>query len=166
MNTQFTDANGRIIRDGVEVYFNGAFPSKMPEAKRIRNGIAIIDGDKLVLAANIDNQLQGIGLYWELDGEPCYDLVIVENSTKCFIEALAEKHDRAIEIFGGAIWIDSTDTWAIINYLPTIIHNAKFWNWHGGLADACRMFCHCLFVDPALIEAAIGMKFEKLVKGE
>ena len=87
------------------------------------------------------------------------------NATMRFIEDLDEKHDRAIPIFGGALWIDPTDIDAIINYLPTIVHDAKFWKWHGGLADACRTFCHCLFVDPTLIEACIGMKFEKLTEG-
>lgn len=87
------------------------------------------------------------------------------NATMRFIEALDERHPNAIPIFGGAIWIDPTDTERIINHLPSIIHNAKFWKWHGGLADACRQFCHCLFVDPTLIEACIGMKFEKLTEG-
>lgn len=74
----FTDMHGRTICDGAEVYFNGQFPVQVPEEKHIRNGIAIIDGDKLVFAVIINNQLQGIGLYWELDGEPCYDLIITE----------------------------------------------------------------------------------------
>ena len=87
------------------------------------------------------------------------------NATMRFIEALDEKHSNAIPIFGGAIWIDPTDTERIINYLPSIIRSAHMWKWHGGLADACRQFCHCLFVDPTLIEACIGMKFEKLTEG-
>ena len=86
-------------------------------------------------------------------------------TTKRFIEALDEKHPNAIPIFGGALWVGSSDIDGIIDYLPTIIHNAQFWKWHGGLADACRQFCHCLFVDPMLIEACIGMKFEKLTEG-
>jgi hypothetical protein len=86
----------------------------------------------------------------------------MNNATRNFIEALDEKHTNAIPIFGGALWIDPANIEAIIAYLPTIIHNAKFWQWHAGLADACRQFCHCLFVDPALIEYAIGMKFEEL----
>lgn len=88
----------------------------------------------------------------------------MNNATRNFIEALDEKHPNAIPIFGGALWIDPANIEAIIAYLPTIIHNAKFWQWHAGLADACRQFCHCLFVDPALIECAIGMKFEKLTE--
>ena len=75
---QFTDMHGRPISDGMEVYFNGQFPAQIPAKKRIRDGIAIIEDNKLVFAANIKNKLQSIGLYWELDGEPCYDLIIVE----------------------------------------------------------------------------------------
>ena len=92
-----------------------------------------------------------------------YSTQIQPTSTQIFIEKLNEKYNNAIPIFGGALWIDSTDIWQVIDYLPTIIHNAKFWRWHAGLADACRMFCHCLFVDPALVECYIGMKFEQLV---
>ena len=87
------------------------------------------------------------------------------NATMRFVEELDEKHGNAIPIFGGAIWLDPTDTDAIVNYLPSIIRNAQIWSWHGGLADACRQFCHCLFVDPTLIEACIGMTFEKLTEG-
>lgn len=86
-------------------------------------------------------------------------------TTKQFIEALDEKHSNAIPIFGGAIWIDPTDTDRIINHLPSIIKSAQIWKWHAGLADACRQFCYCLFVDPMLIESYIGMKFEQLVEG-
>ena len=87
---------------------------------------------------------------------------IEPNATMRFIEALDEKHSNAIPIFGGALWINPTDTAAIIGYLPTIVTHAKMWKWQAGLADACRQFCHCLFVDPTLIECCIGMKFEKL----
>ena len=88
----------------------------------------------------------------------------MQNSTKIFIEKLAEKYPNAIPIFGGALWIDYTDMDEIVNYLPNIIRSAHFWEWHAGLADACRMFCHCLFVDPALVEAYIGMTFERITK--
>ena len=87
----------------------------------------------------------------------------MSNATIRFIEALAEKHPNAIPIFGGALWVNPADTDAIINYIPNIVHGARVWDWYAGLADACRTFCHCLFVDPALIEACIGMKFEELV---
>lgn len=80
---QFTDMHSRTICDGAEVYYTGVFPAQIPTEKHIRSGIAIIDGDKLVFAVNINNQLQGIGLYWEFDGEPCYDLIITEEELLC-----------------------------------------------------------------------------------
>lgn len=83
MQKLFTDAHGCTICDGAPIYFNGDFPSQIPTEKRIRNGIAIIDGDKLVFAVNINNQLQGIGLYWDFDNEPCYDLIITEGEQLC-----------------------------------------------------------------------------------
>ena len=86
MNKPFTDMHERTICDGAVIYFNGQFPAQMPTEKRIRNGIAIIDSNKLVFAVNINNQLQGIGLYWELDGEPCYDLIITEGVKLCYQE--------------------------------------------------------------------------------
>ena len=88
----------------------------------------------------------------------------MQSATMHYIEALAEKHSNAIPIFGGAIWLDPCNLDQIIGHLPSIIRGAKFWEWHGGLADACRIFCHCLFVDPALIEVSIGMKFEELTE--
>lgn len=80
MQKQFTDMHGRPICDGAEIYFNGTFPAEVPMKKRIRDGIAIIEGDKLVFAVIIRNKLQGIGLYWELDGKPCYDLILTEEA--------------------------------------------------------------------------------------
>ena len=77
---KFTDMHSRTICDGARVYFDGQFPAQVPTEKRIRRGIAIIDGDKLVLAVNINGQLQGIGLYWDFDNEPCYDLIITEGA--------------------------------------------------------------------------------------
>ena len=95
MNT-FTDMHGRTICDGAEIYFNGQFPAQVPEESRIRNGIAIIEDDKLVFAVIINDQLHGIGLYWEFDNEPCYDLTISNGLTRNryrleFYDALADK---------------------------------------------------------------------------
>ncbi len=90
---------------------------------------------------------------------------IEPNATMRFIEALNEKYRNAIPIFGGAIWIDGSDIEKVALYLPSIIRNAEFHGWHDTLANACRVFCHCLFVDPALLEAYIGYTFEDLVEG-
>lgn len=90
---------------------------------------------------------------------------IEPNATMRFIEALADKHSNAIGIFGGAIWIDGSDLENVATYLPSIIRNAEFFGWHDTLANACRVFCHCLFIDPMLMESYIGITFEDLVEG-
>ena len=90
---------------------------------------------------------------------------IEPNATMRFIEALQEKHGNAIPIFGGAIFMDASDIEKVATYLPSIIRNAEFYKWHNTLANACRVFCHCLFIDPALVEAYIGCNFEDLVEG-
>lgn len=90
---------------------------------------------------------------------------IEPNATMRFIERLQEKHSNAIPIFGGAIFMDGDNLEKVALYLPSIIRNAEFFKWHDTLANACRVFCHCLFVDPMLMEAYIGSKFEDLVEG-
>lgn len=87
----------------------------------------------------------------------------MQNATMHYIENLAEKYPDAIPVFGVALWVNPADISSIIEHLPTVIREAQFRKWHAGIADACRTFCHCLFVDPALIECYIGMKFEQLV---
>jgi hypothetical protein len=86
-------------------------------------------------------------------------------ATQRFIERLQEKHDNAIPIFGGAIFIDGSDIYKVALYLPSIIRNAEFFRWHDTLANACRVFCHSLFIDPMLMEAYIGSSFEDFVEG-
>lgn len=61
--------------------------------------------------------------------------------------------------------MDGDDLDKIVLYLPTIIRNAEFFKWHDTLANACRVFCRCLFIDPMLIEAYIQTTFEDLVEG-
>ena len=87
----------------------------------------------------------------------------MKNATLHYIENLAEKHPDAVPIFGHAYYMDDVSIDAIIRKLPDVVREAKFRKWHGGLADACRTFCHCLFVDPTLVECYIGMTFEQLV---
>ena len=90
---------------------------------------------------------------------------IEPNATMRFIEKLNEKHSNSIAIFGGAIFMDRDDLKKIASYLPSIIRNAEFYRWHDTLANACRQFCHCLFIDPMLMGAYIGLTFEDLVEG-
>lgn len=90
---------------------------------------------------------------------------IQPNATMRYIEDLHEKHGNAIPIFGGAIFIDGSDSERVALCLPSIIRNAEFFKWHDTLANACRTFCHCLFIDPMLMEVYIGTTFEDLVEG-
>lgn len=87
------------------------------------------------------------------------------NATQRFIERLHEKYNNAIPIFGGAIFLDGSDIYNVATYLPAIIRNAEFFRWHDTLANACRTFCHILFIDPMLMEAYIGSSFEDFVEG-
>lgn len=77
------------------------------------------------------------------------------------IENLNKEHPDAIAIFGGALWVE--DISSLIGSLAHVISEAKFRNWHEGLAGACRTFCHMCLVDPMLVEAYMGMKFEDLL---
>ena len=86
------------------------------------------------------------------------------------INKLADEHDNATAIFGGALFAhkylssDSPNLDEFIKYLPTVISHARFFKWHGGEVDALRVFCQICSIDPMLIEAYIGMTFEQLCK--
>lgn len=90
---------------------------------------------------------------------------IAPNASMRYVEDLHEKHGNAIPIFGGAIFMDGADLEAMALYLPHIIRSAEFFKWHDTPANACRTFCHCLFIDPILMEAYLGTTFEDLVEG-
>lgn len=72
---EFTNAFGSPIREGQLIQFMGAFFDKMPQSRRTRLGYAHIVDNMLYFVAWVDGVLRPTGLYWELDGEPCYDLV-------------------------------------------------------------------------------------------
>lgn len=85
------------------------------------------------------------------------------------IIALGNKYENAIPVFGGAAiaynYIHQTkpDFESFIEYLSFVIDEAIFRRWHEGAAGACRTFCHLCLVDPMLVEAYLGMRFEQLV---
>lgn len=84
----FRDCEGCRIHDGQRVYFFGEFPAKQKildetmykkyGVKHPREGIVLIEGNKLCFVTTIHGKMQATGLYWELDGEPCYDLIIIK----------------------------------------------------------------------------------------
>ncbi len=83
------------------------------------------------------------------------------------IMELAEKHDNAIQIFGGALWaynrINSEDP-DFHNFaleLATVAYNAKHYGWHEGILGALHRFCRLCLVDPSLVEVYIGVPLRK-----
>lgn len=76
------------------------------------------------------------------------------------ILALDEKHPNAIPIFGGAYFVRDLD--GLIASLPHVVSSAKTLKWHESIADTLRTFCRLCYVDPMLVEAYIGIRFEKL----
>lgn len=87
------------------------------------------------------------------------------------IMSLSEKHSNVIPIFGGALGAyncincDEPDFSKFVSYIPDLVHSAKFYKWHEGVAGALRTFCHLCLVDPALVELYIGMSFHELCEG-
>lgn len=85
---KFKDAYGRTIRDGSKVYFAGDFPDAMPVfepeyyarygVKHARPGWVHIVNNMLVFVTTVGRKVVQTGLTWELDGEPCYDLVVIK----------------------------------------------------------------------------------------
>lgn len=84
---------------------------------------------------------------------------------------LSEQYDNAIPVFGGALFVasclhsDSPDFKHFVWGLQCVIHNARLYKWHESEADALRRWCHMCLVDPALVEAYLGMRFEQYCEG-
>ena len=86
----------------------------------------------------------------------------MNQATRNILQELADQYPDALPIFGCAIWVDGNLD-KLISYIPHIVHEVKFRKWHESTIDAIRRFCHLCFVDPALVEAYIGMRFEQLL---
>lgn len=84
------------------------------------------------------------------------------------IKNLNEEHDNAIAVFGGAQFAykyahgDTMDLTEFALFLPYVANDARFFRWHEGVVGALKRFCNLCLVDPALIEAYIGMRFEEV----
>ena len=81
---------------------------------------------------------------------------------------LCDKYDNALGVFSGAYFADGIakagDIATFCEFLPGVVRNAKFFQWHEGVAGALRRFCHLCMVDPTLVEAYLGMKFEEVTQ--
>ena len=90
----------------------------------------------------------------------------LNQGVKNAIIKLDDKYPNAISVFGSALWAYqpiNPDLKSFIAYLPSVIHNAKFYSWHEGAVGALRRFCRLCLVDPMLVELYIGMSFDELV---
>ena len=115
------------------------------------------DGNETITSENVIACFDEYGRLRHID-----KCVSIKTAIQGYIEDLDRRYGNAIPVFGGAYHIDH-DFESIIRYFPNVLRYAKMWDWHENPADTLRTFCHCCFVDPALVEIFIGMKFENLV---
>ena len=111
-------------------------------------------------------------------GEGGYDWLLYEECTpingfnfniiKDNIMKLNEKYDNAFEVMSGAYWAsqevhcDNPNFDKFVEYLSNLVIDIKFWKWHESIPQAMRTYCKLAMVDPALVEAHIGMRFEEV----
>lgn len=98
------------------------------------------------------------------------DIIWYDQSIYNAINALSSKHSNAIPVFGCALSAakylqeDNYDFHKFVSFIPTVIQDAKFFKWHGGVINAIHIFCRLCYVDPAIVECYIGMSFDKLIE--
>lgn len=91
------------------------------------------------------------------------------NLIKSNIEALQDKYDNAVAVMGGAYWAaqevhcDKPNFSKFVELMCNMVTDLKFFGWHEPIPQAMRTFCKLAMVDPMLVEAYIGMKFEEVV---
>ena len=94
------------------------------------------------------------------------DFIWYDKSVYNAITTLDTKYPNTIPIFGGALGaynaLEVGDIDRFEALMTDAVDNAKFYKWHESSADVARRFCTICRVDPALIEAGFGMRFEEL----
>lgn len=94
------------------------------------------------------------------------DFIWYDQSVYDSIMALDSEYNNAIPIFGGtlgafnALEVGDIDRFEAL--MTNAVDNAKFYKWHESSADVARRFCTICRIDPALIEAGFGMRFEEV----
>lgn len=90
-----------------------------------------------------------------------------DNGINKALLSLTEQYDNAIPVFGGALFAASSlhgynpDFRGFEWGLQCVLKNARLYKWHESEADTLRRWCHICLVDPALVEAYLGMRFEQ-----
>ena len=88
------------------------------------------------------------------------------------VENIYRTYDRnALEVLGGAALAyrdmhedgEGRDITKIIPHLDRCMRMAFSVGWYAGVAEAMRAFCNLCMVDPALVEALLGHRFEQIV---
>lgn len=85
------------------------------------------------------------------------------------ILALEDKYENSVAVMGGAYWAaqevhrDKPNFSKFVEYLSNMVHDYAFFGWHEPIPQAMRTFCKLAMVDPALVEAYLGMKFEEMI---
>ena len=93
------------------------------------------------------------------------DFIWYDKSVKSAIEALDAQYPNAIPVFGGALSAvkyvhgNNIDMHKFCILMLDAISNAKFYNWHENSSDVAKRFCHFCYIDPALVEIFLGVKF-------
>ena len=94
------------------------------------------------------------------------DIIWYDISVYNSIMALNDKYSNAIPVFGGALSafnaLEVGDMDRFETLMADAIDCAEFYKWHEEPIDVARRFCALCHVDPALIEAHIGMRFVEL----
>ena len=94
------------------------------------------------------------------------DIIWYDPSIKSAIEALDAKYPNAIPVFGGALSAskyvncENPDMSKFIHFLADAIHNAEFFKWHENAIGVIKRFCNLCYVDPALVEAYLGVSLD------
>ena len=93
------------------------------------------------------------------------DIIWYDTTIKSAIEELDSKYPNAIPVFGGALsaakYVNCgiPDMSKFISFLASAVSNAEFFGWHEGAVDVVKRFCDLCYVDYALIESYLGVRF-------
>ena len=80
------------------------------------------------------------------------------------------KMENGVAVLGGAYHAydcmnsENIDIHKFCEYLLSCVQPAIYFGFEGGIKNALNTFCHLCLVDPMLIEAYLGIRFEEVAK--
>ena len=80
-------------------------------------------------------------------------------STYQILHDMDKTRPNVFQMFGGAVYVSTIED--LVNCLPHIISYSR----HKGydVIDNIKTFCHICLIDPMLVEAYLGMRFEEVI---